>query len=63
MTTTTTVISILVAILSFGIGAWAGLSKLIKAKYSDKITFIKGDKKITISSKLKEEDRKKLAHF
>jgi hypothetical protein len=37
--------------------------KLIRAATADKITFIKDDKSITISSKLGAEDRKKLLEF
>jgi len=37
--------------------------ELIKTATGDKITFIKGDKRITISSKLGAKDRKRLLGF
>jgi len=60
---TTAIISILISAVSFFIGGWAGFSRIRKAKDSDKVTLVKGDKTITISSKLNEDDRRKLAHF
>jgi hypothetical protein len=40
------------------------IAKIIKIQTSDRITFIQGDKRITISStNLSAEDRKKLVNF
>jgi hypothetical protein len=61
--TTSTIVSILVAVISFSIGFWTGFKNLFDAKFSDEITFVKGGKQITISSKLGDADIKKLAHL
>ena len=54
---------ILIAAIFLGIPILMAIYKLIKVITSDKITFTQGDKRITISSHLNAEDRRKLVNF
>jgi len=53
-------ILITIAIVFIGIPTINGIIKLVRIFNSDKITFINGDKTITVSTKPTLEDRKKL---
>ena len=59
---TTAIISIITFVICI---VWAiiRLVKNFKSQSPDKITLIKGNKEITISNKITEDDRRKLAHF
>ena len=52
-----------IAIIFLVIPVGFAIYKLIKTATGDRITFIKGDKRITISAKLGAEDRKRLLEF
>ena len=56
-------ILISIATIFLGIPLALAVAKIITSVTGDKITFIKGDKKVTISAKLGAEDRKKLLGF
>ena len=57
-------IFIVIAIVFLAIPVILAIYKLIKSSTSNQITFIKGEKKLTISSgHLSAEDRKELVNF
>jgi hypothetical protein len=60
---TTVIISIIVSSICLILALWREIRKIVETNSSDKITLVKGDKKITISKMPTQEDRRKLAHF
>ena len=57
-------IFIIIGIIFFGIPVVLAIFRLIKMSLSDKITFVKGDKRLTISSgHLTAEDKRQLVNF
>jgi hypothetical protein len=61
---TMTLILILIAAILLGVPTLMAIIKIIKVSTSDKITFIKGDKQVTVSSShLSAEDKRNLVNF
>jgi hypothetical protein len=54
---------ICIGILLIVYSIWLVISRLFRVKKSDKITFVKGDKSITVSSNPSKEDILKLYNF
>jgi hypothetical protein len=59
----TTTISIILASICFALTIFRVGRNFLKRVNTDKITFVRGDKKITVSQHPTPSDRKKLAHF
>lgn len=59
MGTTAITFIILIAVISLSISGWIAFKRLYKAMFSDEITFIKGDKKVTISNSLNSSTKRK----
>lgn len=51
----TTILLVLIAVICLSIPLIKGIIRLYIASFSDKITFIKGDRKVTISTKTNSE--------
>ena len=54
---------IIVAVVCLSISAWTVISKFIRITTSDKITFVKDGKSVTISSTPSKDDIAKLLNF
>jgi hypothetical protein len=54
---------VLISVVCLCISAWTIISKFLRVKNADKITFVKDGKSITISANPSKEDRIKLVNL